>query len=66
MFWCITEIGILEDTEIFYFDRYLADILKKLEQKSEIIPPRNPLSKVIIVAIECSYKSYMAPLSEII
>ena len=28
MFWRISEMGILEDMEMFNFDRYLRDILK--------------------------------------
>ena len=42
MNWQIPEIRVLSDTEIIYFDRYLSDILKYLEPKSEIIPLGNP------------------------
>ena len=38
----ISEIGILADLEISYFDRYLIDILKQSERKLEIIPFRTP------------------------
>ena len=41
IFWWISEVEILSDTEIFYFDRYLTVTLKWLERKSEIIPPVN-------------------------
>ena len=42
IFWRTLEIGLLPDTEISYFIRYLTDILKLLERKSEITLFGNP------------------------
>ena len=42
IFWRISNIGILADTGILYFENYLTDILKTLERKSEITSLGNP------------------------